>query len=88
MALAISSEGEQLLCVSDTVLHPIHLEQPDWYAAVDLDPGLVEASRRRILNKAATEKALVIAFHFPFPGLGHVVRKREEFIFKGLRPLS
>ncbi len=29
MALTISSEGEQLLCMSDTVLHPIHLEQPD-----------------------------------------------------------
>ena len=47
MALAISSEGEQLLCVSDTVLHPIHLEQPDWYAAVDLDPGQVEDTRHR-----------------------------------------
>ncbi len=79
MALTISSQGEQLLCLSDTVLHPIHLEQPDWLAAVDLDPGQVEASRRRILDKAATEKALVIAFHFPFPGLGHVVRKGEEW---------
>ncbi len=79
MALTISSEGEQLLCVSDTVLHPIHLEQPDWYAAVDLDPIQSEATRRRILDKAATEKALVIAFHFPFPGLGHVVRQEEEW---------
>jgi len=77
MALAISSEGEQLLCVSDAVLHPIHLEQPDWYAAVDLDPVQVEVTRRRILTKAATEKALVLAFHFPFPGLGRVVQKGE-----------
>ncbi len=79
MALAISSEGEQLLCVSDTVLHPIHLEQPDWYAAVDLDPGQVEDTRRRILAKAANEKALVVAFHFPFPGLGHVIPKRDAW---------
>ncbi len=79
MALTISSEGEQLLCLSDTVLHPIHLEQPDWYAAVDLDPGLVEATRRRILDKAATEKALVIAFHFPFPGLGHVSQSGDTW---------
>ncbi len=79
MVLSISSEGEQLLYLSDTVLHPIHLEQPDWCSAVDLDPGQVEATRRRILDKAATEKALVIAFHFPFPGLGQVVRKGEEW---------
>ncbi len=79
MALAISSESEQLLCVSDTVLHPIHLEQPDWYAAVDLDPGQVKDTRRRILAEAANEKALVAAFHFPFPGLGHVISKGDAW---------
>ena len=36
-------------------------------------------SRRRLLNKAAEEKALVLAFHFPFPGLGHVVKRREAW---------
>ena len=40
-----------------------------------LTPKQVVATRRRLLNKAAVEKALVLAFHFPFPGLGHVVRK-------------
>ena len=76
MALAVSSEGEQLLCVSDAVLHPIHLEWPEWCAAVDLDPGQVETTRRKILTKAATERALVIAFHFPFPGLGHITQDK------------
>ena len=77
MALAVSSKGEELLCISDTVLHPIHLERPEWYAVVDLDPEQVEATRRRLLKRAATEKALVLAFHFPFPGLGRVVQKAE-----------
>jgi glyoxylase-like metal-dependent hydrolase (beta-lactamase superfamily II) len=77
MALAISSRDEQLLCVSDTVLHPIHLEQPEWHAAVDFDPRQVQATRRRILKRAVTEKALVLAFHFPFPGLGHVSQSRD-----------
>jgi glyoxylase-like metal-dependent hydrolase (beta-lactamase superfamily II) len=75
MAFAVSSQGEQLLCLSDAVLHPIQLEQPEWHAAVDLDPEQVEATRRRLLNRAAAERTLVLAFHFPFPGLGHVVRK-------------
>jgi glyoxylase-like metal-dependent hydrolase (beta-lactamase superfamily II) len=79
MALAVSSGGQQLLCVADVVLHPIHLERPEWHAAVDFDPQQVEATRRRILTKAATEKALVLAFHFPFPGLGRVVQKGEEW---------
>lgn len=79
MALAVCSGGQQLLCVSDVVLHPIHLERPEWHAAVDFDPQQVEATRRRILTRAATEKALVLAFHFPFPGLGRVVQKGDEW---------
>jgi glyoxylase-like metal-dependent hydrolase (beta-lactamase superfamily II) len=75
MVVAISSRRQQLLCISDTVLHPVHLEQPEWYAAVDFAPKQVVATRRRLLNKAAVEKALVLGFHFPFPGLGHVVPK-------------
>jgi glyoxylase-like metal-dependent hydrolase (beta-lactamase superfamily II) len=77
MAIAISSEGEQLLCISDVVLHPIHLEHPEWCAVVDFAPDQVVPTRRRILNRAAAEKALVLAFHFPFPGVGHVVPKGD-----------
>ncbi len=79
MALAISSRSEQLLCLSDTVLHPIHVEQPDWYAVVDFDPQQVVTTRHRLLKPATAEKALVIAFHFPFPGLGYVVQKEEHW---------
>lgn len=82
MALAISSEGKQLLCISDTVLHPIHLEHPDWTAVVDFSPQQLVTTRRRLLNWAATKKALVIAFHFPFPGLGHVIQKGEQWLWQ------
>ncbi|MFC1957811.1 MBL fold metallo-hydrolase [Chloroflexota bacterium] len=79
MALAVSSKGEQLLCVSDTMLHPIHMERPEWHAAVDFDPKQVQATRRRILKRAVDEKALVLAFHFPFPGLGHVSKSGDTW---------
>jgi glyoxylase-like metal-dependent hydrolase (beta-lactamase superfamily II) len=75
MAVSISSDGQRLLCTGDVALHPIHLTEPDWYAAVDLAPDQALASRRRFLDMAVAEQALVQAFHFPFPGLGHVVQK-------------
>ncbi|MFQ6080691.1 MAG: MBL fold metallo-hydrolase [Candidatus Bathyarchaeia archaeon] len=75
MAVAIASDSEQLLYISDAVLHPIHVEQPNWHAIIDFAPLQVAITRRQLLNKAASEKALVLAFHFPFPGLGHVVQK-------------
>ena len=77
MALEISSEGELLLCIADAALHPIHLEQLDWHAAVDFAPDQAIDTRRRILHRAANQKALILAFHFPFPGLGHIDQKGD-----------
>ena len=82
MALVISSKDEQLFNIADLVLHPIHLEQPEWCAVFDFSPEEVTATRRRILNRIAAEKALVQAFHFPFPGLGHIVEKGDGWAWK------
>jgi glyoxylase-like metal-dependent hydrolase (beta-lactamase superfamily II) len=79
MALAISSKNERLLCISDVVLHPIHLEHPEWCSVFDIVPELIGVTRRKLLDRAAAEKALVIAFHFPFPGLGHVLLKGKAW---------
>ncbi len=88
MALAISSRGKQLLCVSDVVLHPIHLEQPEWCAGTDFSPQQVVATRRRLLKRAATENALVLAFHFPFPGLGHVSQRGDTWQWQPISTMS
>jgi len=77
MAVAITSNNKQLLYISDAVLHQIHLEQPNWCTAVDLTPEQTVKRRRYLLNWAATEKALVHAFHFLFPSLGYVIKKGE-----------
>lgn len=79
MALLISSEGKQLLNIVDTVLHPIHLDRPEWCATVDFSPDQVVATRRHLLHRAAAENSLVLAFHFPFPGLGHILQKGENW---------
>jgi glyoxylase-like metal-dependent hydrolase (beta-lactamase superfamily II) len=84
--LAISSRGEQLLYISDAALNPIHLEQPDWYPAFDLDPEQARATRRQLLDRAAAEKALVIACHFPFPGLGHVIQRGDAWQWQPVQP--
>ena len=79
MALSISSGGERLLNLVDTVVHPIHLEQPEWLVATDLLPEKTVANRDRLLDFAATEAMLVFVFHFPFPGLGHIVRSGSRW---------
>jgi glyoxylase-like metal-dependent hydrolase (beta-lactamase superfamily II) len=81
-ALSITSAGEQLLYLVDTVLHPIHIEHPQWVAAFDFDPDQTIATRRRLLQRAADEKALVLAYHFPAPGLGTVVAQGDGWAWQ------
>ena len=77
MAVELVSDNAQLLHISDTVLHPIHLERPDWYSSVAFDPEKVMASRLRLFNKVVSEEAQLLASHFPFPGLGFIIQKGE-----------
>jgi glyoxylase-like metal-dependent hydrolase (beta-lactamase superfamily II) len=75
IALSISSGSERLLHLVDTVLHPIHIEHPEWWAAVDYIPEQTVRTRHTLLERAANERFLVLAFHFPFPCLGRIVKK-------------
>jgi hypothetical protein len=48
------------------------LEQSCRWSGTVLDPVECGVSRRRFLSQATAEKSLVLAYHFAFPGLGHV----------------
>lgn len=72
LALHVTSGGERLLAVADAVVHPVHVGHPTWSTAIDCDPDAAVATRKRILEFAASEDVLLFAYHFPAPGLGHV----------------
>lgn len=75
MAVELASGDGRLLALADTVLHPIHLEHPEWTAVVDQRPEQTVETRRRLLAYAADNAIPVLAFHiWPFPSLGRVVR--------------
>jgi glyoxylase-like metal-dependent hydrolase (beta-lactamase superfamily II) len=82
IALIISSEDNTLLYLSDVFLHPIQVECPHWHSVIDLNPTQLEATRHKLLDRASSEKALVLAFHFPFPGLGYVSKKGDQWEWK------
>ena len=72
LALLLSSDGRQLLNLGDAALHPLHVERPDWQNGFDLQPEVALATRRALLERAAAEHISVMAFHFPFPSVGHL----------------
>ncbi len=53
---------------------PLQFPRPDWVIAFDVDPPKAVASRKRMLDMAATDRLLVAGMHLPFPGLGYVDR--------------
>lgn len=90
LAVAVASGREELLFLSDTALHPVSLARPDWYNSYDADRDLAAETRRRLLDRAAADGTLVHAFHFPFPSLGHVVRRGNgwQWLPHRLTPLA
>ena len=72
VAVKVSSGEETFLYLVDLVFQPIHVERPEWYTAFDIDPETAVDSRRRLLDRAADRETLVMAQHFPAPGLGQI----------------
>jgi glyoxylase-like metal-dependent hydrolase (beta-lactamase superfamily II) len=85
LGLEISSQGETLLNLADSVLNPLHLEHPEWYSRVDVHPEQMIATRLRLLELAAQQKSLVLFFHFEFPSLGYVEKDGTRWSWQFVR---
>jgi glyoxylase-like metal-dependent hydrolase (beta-lactamase superfamily II) len=74
-AFALHSQGRSMLVMSDTVREPaLFARHPDWQPTFDMDGPLAVQARRRMLDRAAADRMLVSAYHFPFPACGHIAR--------------
>ena len=85
MSLEIQSQGEALLHLADATLHEIHLEHPDWYAPVDMNPEQMIATRYKLLEQAASSRAKVLVFHFDFPSIGYVLHDGDTWRWRSIR---
>jgi glyoxylase-like metal-dependent hydrolase (beta-lactamase superfamily II) len=74
--------GDGLIVVGDVAANAlVSFAHPEWRFAIDSIPELAIATRRRLLDRAATEKTRVIGSHWPYPGLGLVERKDGAYRF-------
>ncbi|WP_061931865.1 MBL fold metallo-hydrolase [Aureimonas sp. AU22] len=73
-AFLVQSGNDQLLLTADLAYHPVvNIDRP-WRPGPDRDGETAAAARRRIFDRAAADCMLVLGFHFPFPGLGRILR--------------
>ena len=82
MSVQVESEGKMLIAVGDSLSNPyLNFRKPNWYNGFDADGELTVATRKRLLDMAATDRVAVLGYHFPFPGVGHVKRDGEVYDF-------
>lgn len=71
----VASEGQQLIVTADTANHHIlYMRRPDWGFGFDADKPAASATRVRVFDMLAADKVRLLAYHFPFPGIGRVRR--------------
>ena len=79
-AFSVHSGSASLLVMSDTVRNPyLFVRHPDWQPMFDMDGPMAAKARRAMLDRAAADRMLVEAYHFPFPACGHIVRSGTGF---------
>lgn len=68
----VTQAGEKLLVIGDTVhVFFAQFPHPEWSMAYDVNPTLAIETRRKLFKQAASDQALALGYHLPFPGLGH-----------------
>jgi glyoxylase-like metal-dependent hydrolase (beta-lactamase superfamily II) len=78
----ISSGNGKLMVMSDTTNHPaLFVRNPDWSAVFDMNADEARATRRKMLDMAASERAQVAFYHAPFPATGFIAKEGNGFRF-------
>ena len=69
----IHDSAGPVLIAGDALTHPvISIEHPDWQNPADMDREKAAVTRKRLLDRLASEKIGLAATHLPAPGFGRV----------------
>ena len=76
MSVLVEDGGQQLLVLGDALTHPaVSFARPDWQPSTDQLPEVAAATRKQLLDRAATDELLLIGYHLPWPGVGRAEAK-------------
>ena len=74
--------SDGLIVGGDVLTHPlISFQYPQWKTIADHVPDQAIATRRKLLDRLATDRSKLIGFHLPYPGIGVVDRKDAAYRF-------
>ena len=76
-SIVLMSGGETAIYIGDIVQHHVQLERTAWVSSFDLLPLVSMETKKRIVERAIDDQALIISVHAPFPGLGRMTRSED-----------
>ncbi|MBD3665713.1 MBL fold metallo-hydrolase [Sulfitobacter aestuariivivens] len=78
MTYMLESGGKQLLLMADTANHYVwSVAYPDWEVKFDMDKAAAAATRKKLMDMAASDRFPLIGYHMPFPGMGFIETRGE-----------
>lgn len=79
--ILIESGNAKLLHVVDAMHLTFQLNHPEQSPRFDADPLQAAQTRQALIPQAADQTLQVLAYHFPFPGLGKITRENDQFVW-------
>lgn len=80
ISVEVSHGNESFLVLGDALTHHIvSFEHPDWVSGNDHEPQRAIETRKKLLDKLATENTRLIGYHLPDPGVGRVERMGSTY---------
>ncbi|MCS7275707.1 MAG: MBL fold metallo-hydrolase [Dehalococcoidia bacterium] len=74
----LESGGELAIYLGEVAQHPLMLERVAWLSAFDVLPLVNLETKKKVIEKALERRALLIAVHAPYPGLGRLVLEGDR----------
>lgn len=70
----------QAMILGDVTSRPeFNLTNPGWHVIFDMDPVQAEATRRRVFDRVAADRIRCVAYHWPFPANGTVLKEGNGY---------
>ena len=82
IVIEVKSNDETLLVLGDAFVHPLQVTHTQWHFPFELNADRLKQSRAEIIEYASTNNALTHTYHFPFPGLGTIMKSGNSVVWE------
>lgn len=81
IVFTIASEDKSIKNVVDILHTPLMISEPDWGVLFDVNFKQGIETRNKILNDCYINNTLVMSSHLPWPGLGYINKRDDEYFW-------